>query len=409
MIRSLRTGVSGLKSSQIRMDVVGNNISNVNTIAFKRSRAAFNEVLGQQLLGVGRTAGGTGINPSFVGLGVATGSIDQNWSQGALENTNIATDLALNGDGFFIAKANDRLLLTRAGNFTFNRYGELVTANGLNIQGWAFDSNGALMTGPPTNVKIDLNAQAPARATTQAVVGGNLSADLADGESTSISTVFYDQKGSPHTVVIEFTKTGPNDWSYEITYGGDPANSPFTDQPTGTLNFGTDGYLPDTALPAELDWDPGYVEGGATITIDFSKLMQTSGSTSATFQDQNGAGSGQLAGFSINPEGILELNFTNGEQQKAFQIAIGNVNNPNGLEQKGENFYSTTSASGDLQLMRAGRDLPTAVVSGTLEMSNVDLATEFTDMIIAQRGYQASARVITTSDEMLQETVQLKR
>src|SRR5690554_466712 len=137
--------------------------------------------------------------------------------------------------------------------------------------------------------------------------------------------------------------------------------------------------------------------------------MQTSGSTSATFQDQNGAGSGQLAGFSINPEGILELNFTNGEQQKAFQIAIGNVNNPNGLEQKGENFYSTRSASGDLQLMRAGRDLPTAVVSGTLEMSNVDLATEFTDMIIAQRGYQASARVITTSDEMLQETVQLKR
>jgi flagellar hook protein FlgE len=156
-------------------------------------------------------------------------------------------------------------------------------------------------------------------------------------------------------------------------------------------------------------WDPGAVDGGPNLEIDMTGITQFAGSTTSKFESQNGNSAGELSGYSINPEGVLELNFTNGEQKELFQLAVGNVNNPNGLEQQGENFYTTTGASGDLQLGRAGRDLRTAVVAGTLEASNVDLATEFSEMIVAQRGYQAAARVVTTSDEVLQETVQLKR
>ncbi len=404
MIRSLRTGVSGLKSNQTKMDVVGNNIANVNTVAFKRSRAAFNEVLGQQQLGVGRTAGGTGINPSYVGLGVAIGSIDKNWNQGALENTGVSTDLALSGDGFFVVKSGDRSLLTRAGNFTFNREGELVTANGLNVQGWKLDANGNIL-GAPEDVKINSKSQAPASATASAVVAGNLSHDTGVGGTQSISTVLYDQKGAPHDVVIQFTRTAAG-WNYNVNYAGSVSPAPFANI-TGALTFEIDGSITPLTTPPTLTWGAAY--GGTTIELDFDGLTQYSGSTTATFQSQDGFSAGTLVGYSINPEGILELNFSNGEQQKIYQLAIAWVNNPSGLDQQGENFYSTTSASGDLQLGRAGRDLRTAVVAGSLEMSNVDLATEFTEMIVAQRGYQASARVITTSDELLQEMLQLKR
>jgi flagellar hook protein FlgE len=431
MIRSLRTGVSGLKSNQVRMDVTGNNIANVNTIAFKRNRAAFNEVLGQQLLGVGRTAGGTGINPSFVGLGVSVGSIDQNWTQGALENTGVATDLALSGDGFFVAKAGDRTLLTRAGNFTFNRDGELVTSNGLNVQGWRFADDGTMTTGALSSVKIDPNAAAPAKRTEQIKVGGNLSADAAIGHSTTVSTVVYDARGRSQTITIEMVRSetldvaGQDSWDITIR---DAEGNEIDAGISRTLHFNHEGRLigisrdgvPDTDLSIAFRWDIdgdndpldrntweafelafGDEEGGF--------VTQHAGSSTATVREQNGQPAGSVVGYSINPEGVLELNFSNGQQQKLFQLALGNVNNPNGLEQVGENFYQLTSASGDLQLGRAGRDLSTSVVAGTLEMSNVDLASEFTEMIVTQRGYQASARVITTSDELLQETVQLKR
>ncbi len=410
--RSLRTGVTGLKSNQTRLDVVGNNISNANTVAFKRGRAAFSEVLGQKLLGVGRTAGGSGINPSHVGLGVSVGSIDQNWEQGSLENTGIQTDLALNGDGFFVASpkegaSSDQRMLTRAGNFTFNQNGEFVTANGLNVQGWEFQ-DGQVQTGELKNVQFDPNAQSPAKFTSEATVGGNLSADAALNTTSSVSSVVYDEQGQAHDVVIDFEKTADNEWEYTVD-AADPANSPFTGAAVGTLEFDPSGAIDGGDPNPSIAWDPGAVDGGPNLDLDLTGITQFAGSTTSKFESQNGNSAGELSGYSINPEGVLELNFTNGEQKELFQLAVGNVNNPNGLEQQGENFYTTTGASGDLQLGRAGRDLRTAVVAGTLEASNVDLATEFSEMIVAQRGYQAAARVVTTSDEVLQETVQLKR
>lgn len=410
MIRSLRTGVTGLKSHQVRMDTTGHNIANVNTIGYKRSRAAFTELLGQQLLGVGRTAGGSGINPSFIGLGVGVSSIDQNWNQGSLENTNRATDLALNGDGFFVARAaNGRNLLTRAGNFTFNDQGHLVTSSGLNVQGFAYDkTTGQIDRSQMQDIQVDWATTEAAKYTENMSVGGNLSADTPEGEVVTLSSIVYDEQGTAHNAIVEFTKTANADeWTYEVRYGGSDTPAPFSTV-TGTMTFNVDGTL-NTPTTETLTWDAANVTGGPDISLDLSGISQYSGSTTATVSMQDGYEAGVLVGFSIDPEGYLQLNFSNGQQEPVYQLTIGNVNNPNGLEQLGENFYGLTGASGDLVMGVAGREVQTSIVAGALEQSNVDLATEFTEMIIAQRGYQASARVITTSDEILQETVALKR
>lgn len=410
MIRSLRTGISGLKSHQTRMDVVANNISNVNTIAFKRSRVAFVEVLGQQLLGVGRTAGGTGVNPSFVGQGLAVGSIDQSWAQGALETTSRPTDLALNGDGYFTLKGLNGNLFSRAGNFTFNADGELVTTtSGLKVQAFEVAQDGTVDTSQLSDVAIDFAAQAPPKFTENIGLGGNLSSAAEPGTEVTLSTVIYDEQGSPKNVVMVFTKSETaNEWDYTVRNKTAEGEDPAFAEESGTVVFNTDGSLASDPTTT-LTWEDDFVTGGPDISIDLSDLTQYGSSTTQTIRNQDGYASGKLLSFAINPTGEVILNFSNGQQQTIFQLAISNVDNANGLEQLGENFYAQTGASGDSVIGRAGKEIETAVVSGALETSNVDLANEFSDMIVSQRGYQASARLITTSDEILQETVQLKR
>jgi len=410
MINSLRAGVSGLRTHQVRMDVIGNNIANVNTQGFKRSRVAFHEVLAQLQLGVGRIAGGSGVNPAYAGRGVHVGSIDQDWSQGSFQNTNIPTDLALSGDGFFLASGGRQTFLTRSGNFTFNADGEFVTATGLNVQGWSIDASGAIDMSQLRNVQVNFLAQGAADPKFTENVGlvGNLSADASIGETITVSTAIYDEQGKSFNAIIEFTKNGtPNEWDYEIRYDGSAAPPPFTTV-TGTLVFDIDGTLIGPVSDT-ITWDAAYVTGALPVTVDWSQLSQFSGSTTAAVSDQDGFPAGRFVGYSIGNDGIVSLNFSNGEQQSVFQLALGNVYNPNGLLQQGENLYSLSAASGDIIMGRPGFEFETSVVAGALELSNVDLATEFTDMIVTQRGFQSSARVITTSDELLQEIVQLKR
>ena len=392
------------------MDVIGNNIANVNTPGFKRSRVAFHEVLAQLQLGVGRIAGGSGVNPAYVGRGVHVGAIDQDWTQGSFETTNRGTDLALSGDGFFLASGDDQTFLTRSGNFAFNSDGELVTATGLNIKGWQIGTDGTIDMSQLRNVEVDFLGQSAAnpKFTENVMLSGNLGADAAVGESITISTAIYDEQGTAYNAIIEFTKSATdNEWGYEIRYDGAVAPPPFATV-TGTVVFGIDGSLTSPAT-VSLTWDVAYVTSGDPITVDLSEITQFSGSTTSQVSSQDGYRAGNFAGYSIDVNGILVLNFSNGENQQAFQLALGNVYNPNGLLQLGENLYGLSAASGDLLMGRAGFEFETSVVAGALEMSNVDLATEFTDMIVTQRGYQASARVVTTSDELLQEIVQLKR
>ena len=431
MIRSLYTGVSGIRSHQISMDVVGNNIANVNTTAYKRQRATFAQLLSQQVVGLGRTAGGRSVNPAFIGLGVSVGSIESNFGQGAIKSTGVATDLALNGDGFFIARnAKGIRYLTRAGNFTFNRNGELVTASGLNVQGWKRDANGKILTDDLEDIKIDFSTQASPKRTENITIGGNLSADISktDAEKTvTVSAVVYDEQGKARTVLIELEKSadlatdGYDEWTYTIKDADNPSATMTGN--TGTIRFDSSGklsHINGTAIPTDADatidftWDMDGNGTSESLTLNFGGyttegITQFSGSSTANVRSQDGRTSGELTGFSIGSDGVLRLNFSNGYQEDLYQLAIGMVNNPNGLNPIGENLYALMSEAGSLTVGRAGNEISTVVVQGSLESSNVDLVTEFTDMIVTQRGYQASARVVTTSDELLQETLQLKR
>lgn len=439
--QSLRTGVSGLSANQTRLDVISNNISNSGTVGFKRGRATFSEVLGQEVPGASDGPNGE----SRTGRGVAVGSVSKNFEQGSIDQTGVKTDLALNGDGFFIASQGEgagsqQRQLTRAGNFTFNQNGELVTNNGLNVQGWEVDDSGKAQTGQLQDVQFDPNAQSDAKFTSAADVGGNLSADAANGDTSSVSSVVYDENGTAHDVVVEFTKdTDPNDdspgttsdddpnrWEYEVkTPDSDPLDLSGSPQSDGSIIFNTDGSVDtidddpngpggtDIGDGPSVNWKSNAVSSGPSgpksLALDFSGLTQYSGSTTTKFQSQNGHSSGKLADFNITQKGKLQLNYTNNQKEDAYQLAIGDVNNPNGLEQQGDNLFTTTNSSGDLQLGRAGRDMQTSVESGSLESSNVELSDEFASLIEAQRSYQASSRVVTTADQVLQETVQLKR
>ena len=448
MIRSLRTGVSGLLSHQNRLDVVSNNIANSNTVAFKRSRVAFSEMLAQELTGVGRS-GSENSNAAYIGNGVAVSSIDKNWQQGSYEFTDIRTDLALNGDGFFLADKDGRNVLTRAGNFTFNDTGQLVTAGGLQLQGYGVDANGDIDTSQTQGITLDLAARDEPQFTGVAEVAGNLSSDTpqwtpadtdADGlttaldapaaSRTTVSTAIYDEQGQAHNLLITVAKTdtGPNDWLWSVE---DPNGVLIEPDATtngvahGDLQFNVDGSV-NTLTATEgavadfdgdgtddgpqLSWDPNFVTGGPTIDIDFREgLTQYGGSTTALVRNQDGYSAGELSSYRFDKQGRLVMSFTNGQKRYAGQLALGTVNNPQGLEQMGDNLYGETLLSGTLNIGRSGEEIDADIVSGALEQSNVDLATEFADMITTQRGYQASARIITTSDEVLQTTIQLKR
>ncbi len=427
MIRSMYTAITGMRSNQTRMDVIGNNIANANTTAFKRQRATFAQMMGQQMVlshpGAGRIA-----NPAFVGLGASVNAINSIFTQGSIKTTGVSTDLALNGDGFFLARdARGSTFLTRAGNFSFAPDGTLITPNGLAVQGWKM-SEGSTPAGKLEAVKLDLTATSPPAATQNISIGGNLSADIrADNANNSltISSVVYDAQGKAHTLILTFTKTAdlsdtqPDTWSFSIK----DASNPDTELASGELRFDATGKLvalDGTQIEASTDatfafnWDMDGDGTEETLNLNFGGasfegLTQYSGSSTPAVVAQDGYTSGELAGYTITPEGILRLNFTNGLQQDAYQLAVGTVNNPQGLAPVGENLYELTPTAGTLQVGRAGTDVSTTILQGALEMSNVDLITEFADMIVTQRGYQAAARIISTSDELIQETLQIKR
>ena len=420
MIRSLRTGITGLRSNQLALDVIGNNIAGVNTTGFKRSRVLFQDALAQRLATGSRLTGTSSTVVSNVGNGVSVGAVDQIWSQGAFEYTNLPTDLALAGDGFFIANSPRGNVLTRAGAFQFDSEGYLTSPAGLRIQGWQAGDDGTIRTGALEDIRIDPSRTATPTRSSEMAITGNLSADrpiddpaAADFEPLTMSSVVYDGTGVAHTAVLEVTKTAAGEWTVtSATLAGDDEATPPVPETVLTV----------TGAPMTFDAD-GNQTGGGTITlggafpdgsaldieVDLSAVTQFGGSSTVTVASQNGSPAGDLIDFGFDQDGQLILAFSNGVREPVAQLAIGLVQNPDGLDQVGDGYYDTTSVSGDLQIGRAGSEIPAGIIAGALESSNVDLAEEFTDMIVAQRGYQANARVVTTSDELLQETVQLKR
>ncbi|HTY39294.1 MAG TPA: flagellar hook protein FlgE [Bacteroidota bacterium] len=414
-LRSLFSGVSGLRNHQTMMDVIGNNIANINTVGFKAGRTTFSELYAQTLRsGTQPVDGSGGTNPMQVGLGITVNSLDTLFTQGNIENTGKTTDLAVQGNGFFIVKKDGKNLYTRVGTFDFDSTGTLVnTGTGAIVQGKLADAQGNIPSGTTLeDVKVALDTKSPAKATSTMKFAGNLDSGAKVGDTANASVSVFDSLGNQHTITLTFTNTGTNAWSWKAAV---PA--PATTAAAGTVTFNTDGTLNSmTGNPLALT--PGGGANAMSINVDFgtpsaaapgnfSGLTQTAGGSTVTPREQDGYAAGTLSDISIDSTGKVQGTFSNGTVLTLAQIMMAEFNNPGGLVRNGENTYDISGNSGTAAIITPGQG--SSVVSGALEQSNVDLADEFTRMITAQRGFQANARVITTSDEFLQEVVNLKR
>ena len=397
MLRSLFSGISGLRANQTMMDVTGNNIANVNTVGFKSSGTVFQDTLSQTLQSAGAptpTAGGT--NPAQVGLGVRVAGITTNFGQGAAQSTGRSTDLMVQGDGFFIQEVGGQQMYTRGGALSFDATGRLVSPDGGIMQGWVANAAGVVdINQPVADLALPLGATLPAAATTGVLLSGNLPADTTSTTPLQTSIDVYDAQGNQRSLDASFTRTSNTTWSVTLSDGvATTGPTPLTFDATGP-NAGAN------PTPATM------TVGG--VQVDLSKLTGFAGISSLGVQSQNGAAAGGLEGFSIGPDGTLTGVFTGGRRRSLGQIALATFNNPTGLVKSGGSSYSATPNSGIPQVGVAGSGSRGKLAGGVLEMSNVDLAQEFTNLIIAQRGFQANSRVITASDEILQDLVNLKR
>lgn len=409
MMRSMFSGVSGTRAHQLRMDVIGNNIANVNTVGFKYGRATFQDVLSQTLKGASAPRGNQGgIDPMQVGLGVTTRSIDTVFTPGSIEFTGRPTDMALQGNGFFVTRDGaGALYFCRDGAFKTDGSGQLThPSTGNIVQGWVADANGNIdRTQELSAIAIPLGTSMNAASTSVINFVGNLSAAADVGAVHSTSVPVFDSLGVQHVITLTYEKTGSNTWSWEADFGGDSVGS-------GVIEFTDGGKVAEVTSDDDPDWisfDPG--TGGAIMSIrpDLESLTQYGGTTLVSWNSQDGFAAGSLETFNIDDHGIITGVYSNGQYQVLGQMALALFANPEGLTRAANNMFAETTNSGTAQIGEAGTGGRGAVKGTSLEMSNVDLAREFTDMIVTQRGFQANSRVITAADEMLQELLALKR
>ncbi len=418
MIRSMSSALSGMRNHQVMLDVVGNDIANVSTVGFKSSTTVFSDVLTQTLQGasapgIGGATGGT--NPAQIGLGSRLAGTVQSFTQGAIQRTGRSTDVAIQGDGFFVVEANGEQMYTRGGALTLDGAGNLTTAEGFLIQGWQADVTGTINTNAPIDsVAIRVGDNLNPNQTQGVTIGGNLSAGAAVGTTTTLTLNGYDEQGTTVPINLTYTRTAPlasNTWTVTATYGAAATPVALTDN---TLVFDGAGEL-TTPADHDINIAGGLIPGFPNpITLSLGdagtpgRVTQFAGASTVSVTDQNGSAAGSLQAFSIGQDGVITGSYSNGRSKAIGQIALAVFTNPQGLERIA-GAWRQTANSGLAQTGIAGTGGKGMLSSGTLEMSNVDLAEEFTRLIVAQRGFQGNARVITTADEVLQEVVNLRR
>lgn len=430
MMRSLYSGVSGLTIHQTKMDVIGNNIANVNTIGFKSSRVTFSEVFSQTIKSASGSNDNTGgTNAVQIGLGSSLGSIDIDMSEGAAQRTDNPLDLKIEGDGFFVVSDVTGNKFTRAGAFIIDDAGNLVTSEGYNVMGWQVDeATNTIQKGQVESIQIlsAENMYSEPTSTSSATVSGNISQNNTQLTGTGVpyTVNIYDSLGYKYTAEFRIT-AGAVDNEYIMTLPQDSitdseGNTITNDAISQTVEFDPATGKVIAAAPGVNTFTmTGILTGFSTfnnVLVDFDNMTVFDGNTTVegVAGDSNGLGGGNqagtISGYEISSNGEIIGNYTNGESKLLAQIVVTTFQNPAGLQKIGGNLFEATTNSGDFDGI--GEDITSSggsINSGVLEMSNVDLSTEFTEMIITQRGFQANSRIITASDEMLQELVNLKR
>lgn len=451
MMRSLYSGVAGLKTHQTRMDVIGNNIANVNTTAYKSQSMTFSDLMyqtTQAASGANPTTGVGGTNARQIGLGAKTSAIKTAiTTQGASQTTNDPFDIMITGDSFFIVNNGQNNYFTRDGSFYVDGAGNLaMTSTGYNVMGWQVDPNDASAIKQDTvsalRVMTTENMTYPPEATKSARISGIIDKNDTNVNATAgkiMNLEFYDNQGYKYTAKLSVHST-KTDGQFTVqlddildskgkTVLADKTKASLqqnnTDVTAPVLEFNTNngsfknvGTAGGTESTLTLHFDTGTFPSFTDITIDFSKCSNLNNNGSSTVSPirgdakGNGAGRkvGEMSGIEIQKDGMIYANYDNGCSRLLGQIAVATFANASGLAKEGDNLYSATQNSGDFDGI--GTDITTGggyMNTGVLEMSNVDLSSEFTEMITTQRGFQANSRIITVSDTLLEELTNLKR
>jgi flagellar hook protein FlgE len=452
-LTTFSTALSGLAVNSQGLNVVSNNLANLNTVGFKSSNVNFTDVLGQMFSVAGTPQSGTVMN---IGLGAQVGSVRRTNGQGSIQTTSNPLDIAIEGKGFLVVKNNGGQFFTRAGNLHLDANGSLVTDNGSEVQGYLRNpATGKIDTTLGLGaIKLPANVNNPVP-TSMFEMAMNLDAGAADGAQFNTSVQIYDSLGNSHIATLTMQKeisggaTPVTRWRFDITIpNNEIAGVPSTDtqqfslitgavatQPpsAGALVFDSTGKLtsaytgPDPGTPpplADITFPPSSVtlpqltNGGTFNTGLTWKLMDSQGTpevtgygspTSVTASSQDGTGAGTLTNFAIGPDGTITAVFSNGQVSNVAQIVLASFANEDGLVQQGGGFYSESIASGSSFIGAPGEGGRGQLLSAALESSNVDLASELTKIITYQRGYQANARVITATDQIMQETMNMKQ
>jgi flagellar hook protein FlgE len=438
LLGSFYSGLSGLQANATALNVVGNNLANINTAGFKRSQVNFGQIMSDTVSGI--SGGG---NPIQIGLGVGAAEIVAKFEQGSIQTTGIKSHLAIQGEGFFQVNSGGASTFTRSGNFSFNEEGFLVAANGGRVQGWlGRDADGNVDTSRGVDdIKIDLGQASPPQESSLVRFISNLSAQAADDEDYSTSIEVFDSKGVAHQMTIRFSRDEAGDvantttrWQYTFEFE-DAASvviqlSDGTLATSGTLDFDPEGNLLNIdgeningvgfSEPAilingvtsgadsmSITWDAVDTETDPNVPRSFVTNYSNNFNTGTLFQD--GYGSGILQDIDFNQEGTMIGFFDNGLTLQLGRVAIATFNNRIGLKQIDGGYYTSSAASGPASLDGEGTGGRGSIIASSLESSNVDIAEEFTSLIIHQRGYQSNSKTITTTDQLLQEALNLKR
>jgi flagellar hook protein FlgE len=419
-VGSFSAGLSGLNANAQALSVVGNNLANINTVGYKASAVTFRDLVYQSV-------GGASENPTQIGLGVGVAQVSSVFSQGTIEATRIATNVAIQGNGFFLLDGSDGQSYTRAGAFNFNAAGTLVSPDGQAVQGYTtIDpvTNEVVTSGQPTAINVPPGVLRAPVATTQFRTLTNLDAAAPTGTTFTTSIEIFDALGGSHVATMTYTKTGAGAWGYQLTadgadvQGGTPG-VPFS-LGTGTLTFNGTGTLTAVNGGAVADVNiatPGWRNGAAAGSLRWEMVDANGGPNLTSFATQsatssitrNGSAAGAVTDITITTDGTIVATTAAGEALKLGRLALVSFNNPQGLTKLGSNRFGEAPAAGVRNIGVPGSGDRGSLIAGALEQSNVDMAQEFTQMILAQRGYQANGKLITVSDQLLLDTLNMKQ
>jgi flagellar hook protein FlgE len=412
---SFSIALSGLSADSVALNTIGNNLSNLNTTAFKEQDTEFENLFYQQ---IGVNGSGDALQ---VGAGTKVASTTTDYSQGTISPTSgVTSNLALSGDGFFVVNQSGVNELTRAGNFQLDTSGDLTTSDGASVMGYAatnglIGGNSAL-----TALQLPVGTTEAAQATQNFSLTANLNAGAAIGTPYSTPVTLYDSLGQQHTATISFTKTAANTWSYAVTLpSGDATGTPTSN--TGSLVFDSSGNLTsvNSVTPGSNPTMtfPTLTDGAADLNLNFNlygsngvpTITQTAAASQQNANTQDGFASGIYTGFTADSAGVISATFSNGQTETVGQVAVATVANDEGLTVVGDNNFMTTAASGQATVGVAGTGSRGTITDSALELSNVDISTEFADLIVAQRAFEANSKTVTTFDTVTQDTIAMIR